>query len=33
MVNVRIDFIIETSLFIEVGLAGDVRNKHLSSTG
>jgi len=32
MVNVRIDFIIKTSLFIEVGLAGDVQNKHFSST-
>jgi len=34
MVNSRIDFMIEnTSLFIEVGLAGNVRNKHFSSTG
>jgi len=34
MVNEWIDFIIaDASLFIGVGLAGGVRNKHFSSTG
>jgi len=34
MVNLRVDYIIEgASLFIEVGLAGDVRDWHFSSTG
>jgi len=34
MVNWKVDFIIEdASLFIEVGLAGDVRDWHFSSTG
>jgi len=34
MVNLKIDFIFEdVSLFIEVGLAGDVQDWHFSSTG
>jgi len=34
MINLRIDLMFEnTSLYIKVGLAGNVRNKHFSSTG